>query len=194
MDDASLKTGLGESALCDLKVGDIVQYERVGFARLDEIKDDELIFYYAHKQGGQMTFFTNGFVTLQTPKDFDPIPNKGEFVELSLVNPNIPMTIKFSTTPTMAGLPEIKNAMEEQLEANPNIDVQTADFIAINDDIYYMIISSISTKESQIRRNEFMYVQDNNLYSFEFVYPYADAELDDFYLNFIRSMDIKKAK
>ena len=39
-----------------------------------------------------------------------------------------------------------------------------------------------------------MYVQDNNLYSFEFVYPYADAELDDFYLNFIRSMEIKKAK
>ena len=49
MDDASLKTGLGEAALCDLKVGDIVQFERVGFARLDEIKDDELIFYYAHK-------------------------------------------------------------------------------------------------------------------------------------------------
>ena len=49
MDDASLKTGLGESALCDLNVGDIVQFERVGFARLDEIKDDELIFYYAHK-------------------------------------------------------------------------------------------------------------------------------------------------
>ena len=141
-----------------------------------------------------MTFFTNGFVSLQIPKDFDPIPNKGDFVELSLVNPNIPMTIKFSTTPTMAGLPEIKNAMEKQLESNPKIDVQTADFIAINDDIYYMIISSISTKESQIRRNEFMYVQDNNLYSFEFVYPYADAELDDFYLNFIRSMDIKKAK
>ena len=49
MDDASVKTGLGESALCELKVGDVVQFERVGFARLDEIKDDELIFYYAHK-------------------------------------------------------------------------------------------------------------------------------------------------
>ena len=49
MDDASLKKGLGESALKDLKVGDIVQFERVGFARLDEIKDDELIFYFAHK-------------------------------------------------------------------------------------------------------------------------------------------------
>ena len=49
MDDASLKTGLGEGALKDLKVGDIVQFERVGFARLDEIAGDELIFYYAHK-------------------------------------------------------------------------------------------------------------------------------------------------
>ena len=49
MDDASVKTGLGESGLKELKVGDIVQFERVGFARLDEIKDDELIFYYAHK-------------------------------------------------------------------------------------------------------------------------------------------------
>ncbi|MCR5026725.1 MAG: glutamate--tRNA ligase [Methanobrevibacter sp.] len=49
MDDASVKEGMGEIALCDLSVGDIVQFERVGFARLDEIKDDELIFYYAHK-------------------------------------------------------------------------------------------------------------------------------------------------
>ncbi len=49
MDDASLKTGLGEAALSDLNVGDIVQFERVGFARLDEIKDNELVFYYAHK-------------------------------------------------------------------------------------------------------------------------------------------------
>ncbi len=49
MDDASTKTGLGESALKDLNVGDVVQFERVGFARLDEIKDDEMVFYYAHK-------------------------------------------------------------------------------------------------------------------------------------------------
>ncbi|MBR7050180.1 MAG: glutamate--tRNA ligase, partial [Methanobrevibacter sp.] len=49
MDDASVKTGLGESALNDLEVGDVVQFERVGFARLDEICDGELIFYYAHK-------------------------------------------------------------------------------------------------------------------------------------------------
>ena len=49
MDDASLKKGLGEAAIKDLKVGDIVQFERVGFARLDEITDDEVIFYFAHK-------------------------------------------------------------------------------------------------------------------------------------------------
>ena len=141
-----------------------------------------------------MTFFTNGFVTLKTPEGFDAVPNKGDFVELALVNPSIPMNIKFSISPTMTGLPDIKNVMEEQLNSNSDIDVGTADFIAINDDIYYMIISSINTEEIQIRRNEFMFVKDNNLYSFEFTYPYADAELDNFYLDIIRSMKIRKAK
>lgn len=141
-----------------------------------------------------MTFFTNGFVTLKTPEGFDAVPNKGDFVELALVNPSIPMNIKFSISPTMSGLPDIKNVMEEQLNSNQDIDVGTADFIAINDDIYYMIISSINTEEIQIRRNEFMFVKDNNLYSFEFTYPYADAELDNFYLDIIRSMKIRKAK
>ena len=141
-----------------------------------------------------MAFFTNGFVTLKTPEGFDAVPNKGDFVELALVNPSIPMNIKFSISPTMIGLPDIKNVMEDQLNSNPDIDVGTADFIAINDDIYYMIISSINTEEIQIRRNEFMFVKDNNLYSFEFTYPYADAELDNFYLDIIRSMKIKKAK
>ncbi|WP_297981675.1 glutamate--tRNA ligase [uncultured Methanobrevibacter sp.] len=49
MDDASVVEGLCEKDAQDLKIGDIVQFERFGFARLDEIKDDELIFYYAHK-------------------------------------------------------------------------------------------------------------------------------------------------
>lgn len=49
MDDASVVEGLCEKDAQDLKLGDIVQFERFGFARLDEIKDDELIFYYAHK-------------------------------------------------------------------------------------------------------------------------------------------------
>lgn len=131
---------------------------------------------------------------MKTPEGFDPIPNKGDFVELALVNPSIPMNIKFSIMPTMTGLPGIRDAMEEQLESNPSVDVQTADFIAINEDIYFMVISSISNEEIQIRRNEFFFVKDDNLYAFEFTYPYADAELDDFYLNIIRSMEIKKAK
>lgn len=141
-----------------------------------------------------MTFFTNGFVTLKTPEGFDVIPNKGDFVELALVNSSLPMNIKFSISPTTMGLPDIKNLMEDQLESNPKIDVLTSDFLAINEDIYYMMVSSINTDEIQIRRNEFMFVKDNNLYSYEFTYPYADAELDDFYLNIIRSMQIKKAK
>ena len=49
MDDASVVEGLCEIAANDLSVGDIVQFERFGFARLDEIKDDELIFYFAHR-------------------------------------------------------------------------------------------------------------------------------------------------
>ena len=141
-----------------------------------------------------MTLYTNGFVSMTTPEGFDPIPNKGDFVELALVNPSIPMNIKFSTIPTASGLVDIKNAMEDELKSNPDINVKTADFIAINEDIYFMLVSSINTKEHQIRRNEFLFVKDDNLYSFEFTYPYADAELDDFYLNIIRSMNIKKAK
>jgi len=141
-----------------------------------------------------MTLFTNGYVNIQTPKDFDIITNKGEFCELSLVNPKIPMTIKFSITPTLLGLVDIKNEIEKNLEVNPDIVLQSSDFLAINEDVYYMVISSIKNNENEIRRNEFLFVKDDNLYSFEFVYPYADVELDDFYLNIIRSLDIKKAK
>lgn len=141
-----------------------------------------------------MTLFTNGYVTLKTPEGFDVIPNKGDFVELSLVNPNIPMTIKFSLAPSLTGLVEIKDAMEKTLGSTPNINIIISDFLAINDDIYYMLVSSIESADNEIRRNEFMYVEDDNLYSFEFVYPYADAELDDFYLNIIRSLKISRAK
>lgn len=49
MPDGTAKTGLAEISIKDLKVDDIVQFERVGFARLDEITDDEVIFYFAHK-------------------------------------------------------------------------------------------------------------------------------------------------
>ena len=49
MPDGSVKKGLGEIDIKDLKVGDMVQFERFGFARLDEITDDAIIFYFAHK-------------------------------------------------------------------------------------------------------------------------------------------------
>ena len=134
--------------------------------------------------------FTNGFSTLQMPKDFEPVNAKDEFTELYLVNTKIPMSIKFSTTPTLVGLPDI----EKNIVSNDRITIINSDFIVINDNIYYMIISSFEDGENQIRRNEFLYVEDNNLYIFEFTYPYADRELDDFYLNIIRSLKISVPK
>ena len=138
--------------------------------------------------------FTNGYSTLQMPEDFEPVNSKEEFTELYLVNTSIPMSIKFSTTPTLVGFPEIREGIEKNLQNNDKIDVETADFIAINDNIYYMIVSSFSDGENEIKRNEFLYVEDNNLYIFEFTYPYADRQLDDFYLNIIRSLKISVPK
>ncbi len=138
--------------------------------------------------------FTNGYSTLQMPEDFEPVNSKEEFTELYLVNTSIPMSIKFSTTPTLVGLPEIREGIEKNLQNNDKIEVETADFIAINDNIYYMIVSSFSDGENEIKRNEFLYVEDNNLYIFEFTYPYADRQLDDFYLNIIRSLKISVPK
>ena len=141
-----------------------------------------------------MTMFTNGYSSLQIPEDFEPIATKEEFNDLYLVNTKIPMSIKFSTTPTLGGLPEIMDGIEQNLKSNDKITVVHSDFITINDQIYYMIVSSFSDGENQIRRNEFLYVEDNNLYIFEFTYPYADRELDDFYLNIIRSLKISVPK
>ena len=138
--------------------------------------------------------FTNGFSTLQMPEDFEPINAKDEFTELYLVNTKIPMSIKFSTTPTLVGLPDIRADIEKNLVNNDRITLINSDFLVINDVIYYMIISSFNDGENQIRRNEFLYVEDNNLYIFEFTYPYADRELDDFYLNIIRSLKISVPK
>lgn len=139
-----------------------------------------------------MTLFTNGFVTLKIPKDFKTVVNKGNFVELSLINPQIPLSIKFLTTPTLAGLTDLKVHIEETYKNSP-IELNTSDFVAIGEDIYYYAVTSIADGK-EIRRNEFFYIRDNNLYTFEFAYPYADAELDQFYLNIIDSLKINKAK
>ena len=137
-----------------------------------------------------MTMFSNGFSTLQMPEDFEPVATKDEFNDMYLVNTKIPMSIKFSTTPTLVGLPAIKDDIEKNIKNNDKINLIASDFLAINDDIYYMIVSSFSDGEKEVRRNEFLYVEDNNLYIFEYTYPYADRELDDFYLNVIRSLKI----
>lgn len=49
MDDASIVEGLCEADCKDLEIGDVVQFERFGFARLDSIEDGEMVFYFAHK-------------------------------------------------------------------------------------------------------------------------------------------------
>ena len=141
-----------------------------------------------------MTMFTNGYSTLQMPEDFEPVNSKEEFTELYLVNTKIPMSIKFSTTPTLVGLPDIRADIEKNLDNNDKINLINSDFITFNENIFYMVISSVDDGKSEFRRNEFLYVEDNNLYIFEFSYPYADRELDDFYLNIIRSLKISVPK
>ena len=73
--------------------------------------------------------FTNGFSTLKMPEDFEPINAKDEFTELYLVNTKIPMSIKFSTTPTLAGLPDIRADIEKNLKDNDRISLIASDFL-----------------------------------------------------------------
>ncbi|MBD3249934.1 glutamate--tRNA ligase [Candidatus Woesearchaeota archaeon] len=49
MPDGSLIKGYAESAVSRLKVGDIVQFERVGFCRLDKKEKDKIIFWFGHR-------------------------------------------------------------------------------------------------------------------------------------------------
>ena len=49
MPDASVITGYIEPSASNLKVNDVVQFERFGFARLDNVTDEKLTFYFAHK-------------------------------------------------------------------------------------------------------------------------------------------------
>jgi len=49
MPDASVLKGLAEPSCADLKVDDVVQLERFGFARVDEVSERKIRFYFAHK-------------------------------------------------------------------------------------------------------------------------------------------------
>ncbi len=49
MPDKTLVSGLAEPLVKDLTHGEIVQFERFGFCRLDEKSEDSLKFYFAHK-------------------------------------------------------------------------------------------------------------------------------------------------
>lgn len=49
MPDASIKKGLGEPLLKNVKCNDVVQYERFGFCRLDKKEKNKLRFYFTHR-------------------------------------------------------------------------------------------------------------------------------------------------
>ncbi|NTV23967.1 MAG: glutamate--tRNA ligase, partial [Nanoarchaeota archaeon] len=46
MPDNTYRKGLAEPAVKDLHIGDSVQFTRFGFCRLDEIKEDKLVFWF----------------------------------------------------------------------------------------------------------------------------------------------------
>ena len=49
MPDGSVKNCIGEPDMLKLKKDEIIQMQRVGFARVDEVKEGEIILYFAHK-------------------------------------------------------------------------------------------------------------------------------------------------
>lgn len=48
MPNKEVKKGLAEPMIKNLKIGDIIQFSRFGFCKLDNKKSDELIFWYTH--------------------------------------------------------------------------------------------------------------------------------------------------
>ncbi|MFT7615952.1 MAG: glutamyl-tRNA synthetase [Candidatus Woesearchaeota archaeon] len=48
MPDNSVVTGFGESQVLNKELGDVIQFERFGFCRLDSIKDGAYNFWYGH--------------------------------------------------------------------------------------------------------------------------------------------------
>ena len=49
MPDNKIKKGLGEKGLKDLSEGQVIQFERFGFVRLDQKLGNKLVFWFAHK-------------------------------------------------------------------------------------------------------------------------------------------------
>jgi glutamyl-tRNA synthetase len=49
MPDAEMIEGFSEKAVEKLKVNDLIQFERFGFLRVDEIKKDKIVFWFSHK-------------------------------------------------------------------------------------------------------------------------------------------------
>ncbi|MBW2993759.1 hypothetical protein KY317_04255, partial [Candidatus Woesearchaeota archaeon] len=49
MPDKTVQKGLGEISIKKLKPGDVIQFERIGFCRLDKIKDNKFKFWFAHR-------------------------------------------------------------------------------------------------------------------------------------------------
>lgn len=49
MPDASIVLGYAEESLINVEESDVVQFERVGFAKLDAAQENKRTFYYAHK-------------------------------------------------------------------------------------------------------------------------------------------------
>jgi hypothetical protein len=49
MPDAKIVKGLAEPDVLKLKVGDIIQFERFAFCRLDNKAKNKLVFWFTHK-------------------------------------------------------------------------------------------------------------------------------------------------
>ena len=49
MPDNSVKIGLGEAGLKKLKVGEMIQFERLGFCKLNKKMKNKIVFYFGHK-------------------------------------------------------------------------------------------------------------------------------------------------
>ncbi len=49
MPDASIELGYAEESSLNIREDDVVQFERFGFARLDNAQENKISFYYAHK-------------------------------------------------------------------------------------------------------------------------------------------------